>query len=86
MCAPRDHLSTLEEVVLFCSLYSQFCEYAVRVIHDNADQVFSLFQQEMVVLHLVCYGVESLHRRAAYEAKQGEERSTGTQDPSLHSV
>ena len=37
VCAPRDHLSTLEE----------FCEYAVRVIHDNADQVFSLFQQEM---------------------------------------
>ena len=56
------------------------------MIHDNADQVFSLFQQEMVVLQFVCYGLESLHRRAAYEAEQGEERSASAQDPSLDSV
>ena len=53
-------MTDLEEVELFACNDSQFCDYAMKRIQDDAEQVYAVFLQEMVSSVLLRYIVESL--------------------------
>lgn len=57
---PGEHLTDLEEVELISCNDSQFCDYAMKRIQDDAEQVYAVFLQEMVSSMLLRYVLESL--------------------------